>query len=290
MNVGEALSHGRLLLAGISDTPGRDATLLLSFVLGKPSEFVHLHPEAPVSESLFAEYTSFLERRSAGEPIAYLRGFQEFMGHNFLVDRRVLIPRPETEHVVETALDLLCNMPSPTVGDICCGSGAIGLSLAKRLPGAATVLTDVSREAVDLARENAERLGLSQRVTFLVGDLVAPLIEMGFAGKFDVLATNPPYIPTDEMETLSTTVRDYEPRLALDGGESGLQVIRRVVKEAPPALKPGGFLVMEIDHGQGEACLEMMRETGCWSETRVLRDYAGRQRVVVGRKAGLREV
>lgn len=284
MNVGEALSLGRRLLAGRSDTPARDASLLLSFVLGEPPEFVYLHPEAPVNETLLAAYKRLLNRRASGEPIAYIRGFKEFMGHTFLVDRRVLVPRPETEHVVETALLLLSETPSPLAGDICCGSGAIGLSIAKALSCSRVVLSDVSREAVGLARENAKRLGVCRRVTLLAGDLVAPLLEAGFAGKLDAVTANPPYIPTGEIETLSPTVREYEPRLALDGGESGLQVIRRISREAPLVLKPGGYLVMEIGEGQGEACMDvMMRETDLWAEAQVLNDYAGRQRVVVGR-------
>ncbi len=278
MNVGEALSRGRRLLAKTSDTPARDAALLLSFVLGTPSEFVYLHPEATIAETVFDEYAALLERRAGGEPIAYLRGFHEFMGDVFLVDRSVLIPRPETEHVVETAVSLLAKtlLPenrAPLLADVCCGSGVIGISIAKRL----------SREAVDLARKNAEGLGLQQRVTFLVGDLFAPLIDEGFAGKLDALTANPPYIPAGEIETLPIAQRKYEPRLALDGGEDGFLVIRRIVNEANRVLKPGGYLVMEIGADQGGTCLEMMRETGFWAESVVLRDYAGRQRVVIGR-------
>ncbi|MGI6661984.1 MAG: peptide chain release factor N(5)-glutamine methyltransferase [Bacillota bacterium] len=289
MNVGKALSFGRRRLAGRSESFARDASLLLAFVLGEPPEFVHLHPEACVSENLFALYTTLLDRRASGEPIAYIRGFQEFMGHNFLVDRRVLVPRPETEHVVDTAVRLLTETSeaSPFVGDICCGSGAIGLSIAKALPSSRVVLSDVSRGAVGLARENAKRLGLSGRAAFLVGDLVTPLLKAGFAGKFDVVTANPPYIPTGEIETLSPTVREYEPRLALDGGESGLEVIRRISTEVPAVLKPGGHLVMEIGADQGDACQDIMMEDGeTWREIQVLKDYAGRQRVVVGRTRG----
>lgn len=287
MNVGEALSFGRRLLAGKSNTPARDAGLLLSFVLSEPSEFVYLHPEAPVSEGLFAQYSGLLDRRASGEPVAYIRGFHEFMGHTFLVDPRVLIPRPETEHVVEAAAQLLTKTSSPIVADICCGSGAIGLSIAKALPLSRVVLSDVSREAVDLARENAKRLGLSHRVSFLVGDLVAPLLAAGLRGRLDLVTANPPYIPTEEIDTLSPTVRDFEPRLALDGGESGLEMIRRISKEVPAVLKPGGYLVMEIGADQGEACRDiMMEDREYWAGTEVRRDYAGRQRVVVARTHG----
>jgi release factor glutamine methyltransferase len=283
MNVGEALSRGRRLLAGTSDAPNRDASLLLSFVLGTPSEYVYLHPEAPINDTLLGEYAALLKRRAEGEPVAYLRGFQEFMGHAFLVDPRVLIPRPETEHVVETAVSLLSKTQSPLLADVCCGSGVVGLSIAMCLSGSKVVLSDVSREAVGLARKNAEKLGLTQRVTFLVGDLFEPLVAEGFAGKIDALTANPPYIPGDEVETLPIAQRKYEPRLALDGGEDGLLVIRRILKEANRVLKPGGYLVMEIGADQGEACLEMMTENGFWTDSHALSDYAGRQRVVVGR-------
>ncbi|HHY75606.1 MAG TPA: peptide chain release factor N(5)-glutamine methyltransferase [Firmicutes bacterium] len=282
MTVGEALALGRRHLAGKSDSAARDAALLLAFALGKPSQFVYLHPETPVSEEAFAAYNGFLERRASGEPIAYIRGFREFMGHEFLIDRRVLVPRPETELVAETAIRLLSGNPSPLVADICCGSGVIGLSIAKAIPESRVVLSDISREAVDLARENAERLGVVDRVAFYVGDLVEPLLKAGFSGKFDILTANPPYIPTDEIETLSPTIREYEPRIALDGGKSGLRIIRRIAGEVPAVLKPGGRLIMEIGSDQGEACRGIiMEDRETWAGVEVLKDYGGKDRVVV---------
>lgn len=291
MNAGEALSYGRSSLAGVSDTSARDASLLLAYVLDKPLEHAYLHPQAPVDDESFRLYSELIERRRNGEPIAYLRGVQEFMGFTFKVDRRVLVPRPETELVVEALLGILspgrrdCEPVgrAPVIADLCCGSGAIGLSVARILPSISVILTDVSREAVALARENADRLGVGEAVTFLVGDLVEPLVRAGMTRQLDAVATNPPYISHDEMDTLPRDVRDYEPRLALDGGHLGLEVIARIARDVPAVLKPGGHVVMEIGADQGDACLEILQATGLWQDVSVTNDYAGRQRVVVGR-------
>lgn len=306
MNAGQALGYGRASLVGESDTPARDAALLLAYVLDRSPEHAYLHPEEPVNDCLCSAYFDLIARRRLGEPIAYLRGVREFMGLEFKVDRRALIPRPETEFVVETLLRLLAgeyhtrfshgqSRPAQPdhktlpgggdliVADICCGSGAIGLSIAKYLPCAKVVVSDVSRGAVDLARENAERLGVGAGVSFLVGDLLEPLVDLGMSGKVDALAANPPYIAGDEMDALPRDVRDFEPRLALDGGRTGLDLISRIAREAPAVLKPGALLVMEIGADQGDACRRIFDWAGLWQGISVLNDYAGRQRVVVGR-------
>jgi release factor glutamine methyltransferase len=287
MKTGEALSYGRSSLAGASDSPARDAVLLLAHVLESPPEDIYLHPDANMSVELWARYRDLIERRKAGEPVAYLRGFREFMGLTFKTDRRALIPRPETELIVEAFLETFARQPdgpaqpSCTVADLCCGSGVIGLSIAKAMPGAGVILSDVSREAVDLARENAVRLGVAGRVRFLVGDLAEPLIASGTV--VDAVVTNPPYIPSGEMASLSREIREFEPRLALDGGAGGLAVISRISREVPRILKPGGYLFMEIGADQFTECSRIFEETGLWRDISVLRDLARRQRVVVGR-------
>lgn len=310
--VGEMGSVGRKLLQGKTEYPARDAAVLVGHVLGKGSDYLYLHPEERVSEDVEREYLELIERRSRGEPLAYLRGYQEFMGFRFKVDRRVLIPRPETEVLVETALRRLtligasrspgvASSPSPKlpsalrekiqgtpkllVADVCCGSGNIGISLAKFLPDIVVVGVDISPGALEVARENAITLGVAGRVIFVEGDLFDPLKRLGLEAQFDAVTANPPYIPSETLSFLPVEVRDYEPLEALDGGPGGLQLIRRLVHEAPRYLKPGGKLFMEIGFDQSHAVREYFRETGAeYDEVTTVLDYAGRERLFVARK------
>ncbi len=280
--VGEALGNARASLREDSEHFARDAVLLLAHVLDKPSSYPHLHPDDVVPRVAMAAFESLIGRRKVGEPVAYLRGYQEFMGMRFRVDRRVLIPRPETEILVETAISLLAGNSTdagPLIADICCGSGAIGLSLAAFIPDSRVTLTDLSPDALDVARENAAILGLSDRVQVCAGDLSAPLIC-----QYDLVVSNPPYIPTEEMDSLPRDVRCFEPRLALDGGQKGLEVIKRLAAEVPRVLRIGGILLVEIGDGQGQSCQEIFRENAQWGESKVLPDLAGRQRVLQVRR------
>ena len=208
------------------------------------------------------------------------------MGMRFRVDRRVLIPRPETEILVEAAMEELrpggegLTVPAGrTVADLCCGSGAIGLSLARLMPGSRVVLTDVSQDALDAAAENAALLGVRDRVEFVAGDLAAPLVEAGRIGEFDLVVSNPPYIAREEMDALPRDVRCFEPHLALDGGPHGLRLIERLAAEVPQVIKSGGLFLMEIGDGQGQACQDIFAAGGRWRDSRVIPDLAGRQRV-----------
>jgi len=300
--VGEILAFGRTSLRKESEHPARDAVLLLALALDKPPEYPYLHPEDAVTEAQAAGYRRLIERRRTGEPVAYLRGYQEFMGLRFLVDRRVLIPRPETEKLVEAALaasgraeDVRLGRGGGTdsgssralgIADMCCGCGAIGLTLAKMLPRAFVALADLSSGALAVARENATSLGVLERVRFYEGDLAQPLVEAGLSGGFDVLVSNPPYIPEEDMDALPRDVRCFEPRLALDGGPGGLGVIRRMAAETPGLLKPGGHAFIEIGDGQGESCAGLFSSVPGWQDFRVIPDYSGRQRVFAARRVG----
>lgn len=280
--VGEALESARASLREDSEHFARDAVLLLAHVLDKPSSYPYLHPDDVVPCTVMAALEDLIRRRRAGEPVAYLRGYQEFMGLRFRVDRRVLIPRPETEIVVETAISVVPGNSTdagPLIADICCGSGAIGLSLAVFIPGSTVTLTDLSPDALDVARENAALLGVGDRVRFHAGDLTAPL-----TCEHDLVVSNPPYIPADEMDALPRDVRCFEPRLALDGGRGGLEVIRRLAADVPRVLRCGGILLVEIGDGQGQSCQEMFMENAHWGESKVLPDLAGRQRVLQVRR------
>jgi len=310
--VGEIGSTGRRLLQGKTEYPARDAAALLGHVLGKGSDYVYLHPEEHVPENAEQEYLELIDRRGRGEPLAYLRGYQEFMGLAFKVDQRVLIPRPETEVLVETALKMLpvtssCRLPGqtggvvappvsaslskrlshtpgPLVADICCGCGNIGISLAKFLPSIVVVGVDISPDALEVARQNAEKLGVAERVTFVEGDLLEPLKRLGLEGRTDAITANPPYIPSETLHLLPPEVRDFEPLAALDGGPGGFRLIRRLVEGAPRCLKRGGQLFMEIGFDQARVVWEYFGEMKeHYDEVKTVLDYAGRERLFVAR-------
>lgn len=302
--VAEMNSMGRRSLRGRTEHPARDAAVLLAHVLGKQVDYVYLHPEALVPEDSGQKYRELIQRRARGEPLAYLRGYQEFMGLRFKVDRRVLIPRPETEVLVETALHRLNSMVprlsvdrirkppgAPLtagsgsyllVADVCCGCGNIAISLARYVQHVVVIGVDVSAAALDVARGNARELGVSGRVVFVEGDLFEPLERMDLAGHIDVVTANPPYIPSETIALLPPDVRDFEPLEALDGGPAGLSLIRRIVSEAPRFLRSGGLLFMEIGFDQKEATMACFAETGQeYSDVTTVKDYAGRERLVV---------
>lgn len=204
------------------------------------------------------ELRILVERRCAGEPIQYIIGETEFYGLPFRVTRDVLIPRPETEHLVEKIIELARLFPKPRIVDVGTGSGAIAVALAHEWPSAAITAIDISSSALELARWNAERAGFADRIRFLQGDLLAPV-----AGeKFEMIVSNPPYVPTTERATLSVEVRDYEPALALFAGDDGLEVYRRLIPASFAALVPGGFVLLEIGFGQSPAIAELLARAG----------------------------
>lgn len=289
--VRDLLAWGREVLQSNVQYPARDACLLLAFVLGETAEYPYLHPEAPVDENRTLSYRQLVTRRASGEPVAYLRGYKEFMGIEFKVDNRVLIPRPETEVLVEAALEILKGpairelWENPVVADVGCGSGAIGLSLAS-LAGCRVILADICPNALELAKENAGLLGVSDKTEYLQGDLMEPLFRQGYAESLSMVVSNPPYISRKCLESLPETVRCYEPLLALDGGPEGLDCIAKLIKDASRALLPGGYLLVEIDPDQSASCARMVREQARWDRFEILRDYASFERVLVCRAGG----
>ncbi|HTR52233.1 MAG TPA: peptide chain release factor N(5)-glutamine methyltransferase [Kofleriaceae bacterium] len=226
-----------------------EAQLLLAHVLGCTRVQLYTGFDKPLQETELARYRALIKRRLAGEPLAYLVAEQEFWGLPFRVDEHVLIPRPDTETVIEVARGTRTDRAAPCrVLDLCTGSGAIAIALARELPAAQIIATDVSPEAVALARENAARNGVADRVDVRVGDLWAPV-----AGeRFDLVTANPPYIATDVIASLSPEVR-REPRLALDGGPDGLRVLSAICTAAREHLTPGGALVVEHGFDQADA-------------------------------------
>jgi release factor glutamine methyltransferase len=260
-------------------SPRLDAELLLGEVLGVDRVRLILDSEKPLREEELARYRELIKRRRRGEPIAYIRGEREFYGHRFRVDARVLVPRPDTEILVETGL--LRTQPKSLYGralDLCTGSGCVAIAFALQRPTWKVTGTDVSPGAMSLARENAERLGAIFATRWLLGDLFEALAP---GERFDLITSNPPYIPLGDIATLDADVRDFEPRLALEGGADGLDVVRRIVERAPEFLESGGVLALEVGHDQAARVAALFEARG-FGEIQVKRDYGGIERVVSG--------
>jgi release factor glutamine methyltransferase len=255
-----------------------DAELIIADALGIGRIQIYTDHDRPLHPEELAAIRERVRRRARREPVAYILGRRGFRDLELTVDARVLIPRPETELVVDVALARLTGQQAPLVVDVGTGSGAIALAIAEARPDAQVVAIDASPDALAVARENATRLGLAN-VELLQGDLLAPLGER----QAHLIASNPPYIPTAEVARLMPDVRDYEPRLALDGGPDGLSVIRRLLPAAAARLVPGGALVMEIGYDQGPALRRLLADG--WTGVHVHADLAGHDRVVEATKA-----
>ena len=259
------------------ENPRLDAELLVAHALKIDRMRVILDGARELEGAELASLRDLVKRRRSYEPIAYLRGEREFYGLKFRVDKRVLVPRPDTETLVDAALARSTHVSmSMRQLDLCTGSGCVAIAMARQRPTAKVFASDISADALVVARENAQRLG-AYNVAFVETDLFA-----AFAGKrFDVVTANPPYIPTPELATLQPDVRDHEPRLALDGGEDGLAVVRRIVEMAPDHLTTGGLLAIEVGAGEAPAAVALLEARG-FQDVRVHRDIARIERVVSG--------
>jgi release factor glutamine methyltransferase len=267
-----------------SSSPRLDAEVLMTEVLGLSRVELYTNYEQPLTPPEVDRYRELIRRRSVGEPVAYILGRAPFRNLTLSVDRNVLIPRPETEQVVDIAVQYLMegNWPTPPIVlDLGTGSGAIAISIARGFPEARVTATDASANAMELARENARTAGAADRIEFVHSDMFDALDPLT---TFDLIVSNPPYVSEEEWETLAPDVRDYEPREALFGGIDGLDYLRRLAVEAPQFLKPHGALVMEIGHLQGPAVLELMHASDLYRAVRVGQDYAGHDRIVVGQR------
>jgi release factor glutamine methyltransferase len=258
----------------------QDAEFLLMHVLGKDRAWMLAYWKDEIGTDASIPYHSAIERRRSGEPIQYITGEAEFFGLPFRVTRDVLIPRPETEHVVEKVIELAAGMARPQIVDVGTGSGAIAVSVAAKIPSAAIAAIDISAAALDLARENAKRNGVTDRIRFLDGNLLAPVSEK----KFDFVVSNPPYVPETDRTSLSVEVREYEPGLALFAGADGLAVYRRLIPAAYDALVPSGWIVLEIGYGQQEAIRSLLAESK-FMEIGFTADLQGIPRVAYARRS-----
>jgi release factor glutamine methyltransferase len=282
MDVRGALSQsaGDLEKAGIPSAR-LDAEVLLSFVLGCDRLEFYKNPARFLEETQLAEFRKLVSRRLRCEPVAYINGRKEFWTFSLKVNKEVLIPRPDTEVIVEEVLNFCRNgvHGQPRILDIGTGSGAIALALAKEIPGSRIIATDISAGALEVAAENARNLGLSGQIDFLLGDLFEPV-----QGLFDIIVSNPPYIAAAEYEELPAGVKDYEPRAALLAGRRGTEFYEKLISQARDYLNDSGWLLLEIGAMQESSVREMIESAGSYSQIGLRKDYAGHPRVIKARR------
>jgi release factor glutamine methyltransferase len=281
--VGRVVHEGATLLENgfHPERARRDAETLMLHMLGRNRAWLIAHGSEELPDALCANYAAMVARRRRGEPVQYITGEQEFYGLPFGVTPDVLIPRPETEHLVEKALEAAAEWEKPRILDVGTGSGAIAIVLACQLPQAEVTALDVSAAALDVARSNERRNGIEGLIQFLESDLLD-----GVAGvSFEIIVSNPPYVPSVDYRSLSVEVREYEPGLALFAGEDGLDVYRRLIPVAFAALVPGGSLLMEIGHTQSKPVSDLLMDAG-YDDVNFIPDLQGIPRVACGRRPG----
>jgi len=265
--------------AGI-ETARPEAEWLLAGLLGVDRFTLYLDPARRLSTPTITRFLGQIERRTAREPLQYLLGWEDFHGLRLAVSSDVLVPRPETEGLVEWALEVLADLPEPVVADLGTGSGAIACAIAHARPAAEVLAVELSGGALAVASRNVRELGLGGRVRLLAGDLFAPLGSI--PASLDLVVANPPYLPSAVIASLPPEVSRHEPRAALDGGPDGMSVIRRIVAGAPAVLKPAGWLLMEIGEDQAGPLASLMAAEG-FSRIRARRDLNGVERYIGGR-------
>lgn len=263
-----------------SDTPRLDAEILLAHARGCQRIQLYTQFDEPLSDSVRAIMRELVQRRTKAEPVAYLVGVREFFSLGFRVSRDVLIPRPDTESLVMEVLDGIKGIPAPKVLDLCTGSGCIAIAVAKNSKTALVTATDISTAAMEIARENVARHNVASQVDLIESDLFAG-IPCGL--KYDVIASNPPYIPSAEIDQLDAEVSRHEPRLALDGGSDGLTVLKKIIHQAPEFAAPRGLLLLEFTPEQAESLQAIVSEHGDYDEIVIRKDLAHRPRILKAR-------
>ena len=295
--VKEMLTMGekQLMDSDIADAT-RDCKILYCYMMDIPFSKIILEYQKVLQDRLCDKYFELIDRRSKGEPVQYIMGCQEFMGLEFIVNENVLIPRQDTETLVEDALEIIntgtlrgedmdVKRKEWDILDLCTGSGAIGVSLARIANKVNVTCSDISEGAIKVAKENAQKHGLAKSMKFEQGDLFKPFNKHFRKQKFDMIISNPPYIKSSVIPTLQREVCEHEPLSALDGGESGLDFYERIVSGVGSHLKKGGVLLMEIGNDQGEAVSGLLSRNGEFTSIRVLRDLAQRDRIVFAKKS-----
>lgn len=271
ITIRQALQNARARFAAVSDSPGLDAHVLLATVLGVERAHLLGHPEQPLTETQAERYEAWVARHESGEPLAYILGRRGFYDLDLMVTPDVLIPRPETELLLERALAFAKDRQHLTVVDVGTGSGALAVTFAVHVPDANVYAIDVSEAALSVARENARAHGMGSNIVFANGNLLAPLVEIGVT--VDIIMANLPYIASDEVPRLD--VSRYEPTLALDGGPDGLDLVRQLLAQVPQVARPGALVLLEIGAGQGAAALALAGPNATLRQ-----DYAGLDRII----------
>ena len=295
--VKEMLTMGekQLMDSDIADAT-RDCKILYCYMMDIPFSKIILEYQEVLQDRLCDKYFELIDRRSNGEPVQYIMGSQEFMGLEFIVNENVLIPRQDTETLVEDALEIIntgtlrgedmdVKRKEWDILDLCTGSGAIGVSLARIANKVNVTCSDISEGAIKVAKENAQKHGVAKSVKFEQGDLFKPFSKHFRKQKFDMIISNPPYIKSSIIPTLQKEVCEHEPLSALDGGESGLDFYERIVSGVGSHLRKSGVLLLEIGHDQGEAVSGLLSRNGEFTSIRVLKDLANRDRIIFAKKS-----
>ena len=279
MTIKELLNQGIMMLKNEGvEYPKNKARLILEHTLKKTRAYLIIYDKETITPKQRDEYIANIKRLIQGEPLQYITGMQEFMKLKFLVTKDVLIPQPDTEIVTEEAISISKKIENPVILDLCTGSGAIAISIAKNVPNVRIVATDISKKALEVARQNAKLNGVINTIEFIESDLFDKLKDQ----KFDIIVSNPPYICTDEIKTLPKDVRQ-EPIIALDGGKDGLDFYRRILKDGYKFLERQGYLCLEIGYNQKEKVRKIVDEQKRYVETYFKKDLCQNDRVVVTR-------
>ena len=267
------------------DSPRLSAELLLSHVVGLKRIELYTQFDKSVSKEQLDKLHNLIKRAAQNEPIAYLVGKTEFYSLELNVTADCCIPRPETELLVERAIEFLrTRSGTQLVYDLCTGSGCIAIAIAKNFPDADIIATDISDAALNIAAKNIEKHQLNKRIKLLCGDLFEPLVPQLDVDKFDLIVCNPPYVSSAEFEKLDKNVKDYEPKLALFAGDDGLDIYRRIVEKVDAFLKPDGALMLEIGYSQGQAVRELLEQTGAFAEIKIEKNFHDNDRIAIAKK------
>jgi release factor glutamine methyltransferase len=274
----EALTNAIAQLSSVKvGSPRLNAETLLMFCLGCDRAYLFAHPERQLTAEETRRFHELIDERARGVPAQYITGHQEFWGLDFLVSPAVLIPRPETEHLIEAALPIAKKLRNPSLVDVGTGSGCIAIALATELTNAKLYATDISESALEVARTNAVRHQVSERIDFRQTDLLQGLESL----QFDLVLSNPPYVGESEADQVQLEVRKFEPKTAVFAGSTGLEVIERLIPQAAAVLKPGGSLIMEISGTIADGVRELLRD---WKQVKLRNDLQGISRVVMAQK------
>jgi release factor glutamine methyltransferase len=277
-------ASAKLIAAGISNAR-LDVEVLLSHIFMRDRAWVITHPDEALDETKLSFFEAAVNRRARREPLQYITGKQEFWGLEFNVTPDVLIPRPETELLVESTLKIIQTASRAiTIVDLCAGSGCIAVSLAKEIDIVRIFATDASGRALAIAKRNARSHNVSDRIRFLEGDLFGPLEELNIHGMVDLIVSNPPYVRSGDLPELQPEVRDFEPELALIAGPEGTEIQQRIIYTAPEFLRRGGSLIMEMGQGQSDSLVEIVNDSCQYNNPEILKDLAGIERVIIAEK------